>query len=94
MKHIELFLLLFQVQLTRTQVAPNGEEQRVTIERDFKNEQDLNKFLKEFEENLHQQSSKSNSKSNANSHHDYFSKNSTSNNKFRDSHEDLLKSPG
>ena len=32
--------------MTRTQLGPNGEQQRVTVERDFKNENDLNKFLK------------------------------------------------
>ncbi|CAF0724007.1 unnamed protein product [Brachionus calyciflorus] len=44
------------VQLTRTQMGPNGEQQRVTVERDFKSEAELNKFLKEFEENLNKTS--------------------------------------
>ena len=43
--------------MTRTQVGPGGEQQRVTIERDFKSEIELNKFLKEFEENLNKTSS-------------------------------------
>lgn len=38
--------------MTRTQKGPNGEQQRVTFERDFKNETELNKFLKDFELNL------------------------------------------
>ena len=38
--------------MTRTQLGPNGEQQRVTVERDFKSEAELNRFLKEFEENL------------------------------------------
>lgn len=40
------------MQLTRTHTTVTGEEQRITIERDFKNEQELNKFLKEFEQNV------------------------------------------
>lgn len=46
-----------KVQLTRTQLGPNGEQQRVTVERDFKSEAELNKFLKEFEDNLNKTSS-------------------------------------
>jgi hypothetical protein len=38
--------------MTRTQIGPNGEQQRITIERDFKNETELNKFLNDFEQNL------------------------------------------
>lgn len=38
--------------MTRTQKGPNGEQQRVTFERDFKNETELNKFLKDFEQSL------------------------------------------
>lgn len=49
--------------MTRTQIGPNGEQQRITIERDFKNEAELNKFLKDFEHNL----SKAKPKKNKNS---------------------------
>ena len=50
------------VQMTRTQLGPNGEQQRVTVERDFKSEAELNKFLKEFEENLAKNNMKKSSK--------------------------------
>jgi hypothetical protein len=49
--------------MTRTQIGPNGEQQRITVERDFKNEAELNKFLKDFEQNL----SKAKPKKNKNS---------------------------
>jgi hypothetical protein len=38
--------------MTRIQLGPNGEQQRVIVERDFNNEQELNVFLAEFEENV------------------------------------------
>ena len=38
--------------MTRIQLGPNGEQQRVIIERDFHTEQELNVFLAEFEENI------------------------------------------
>lgn len=40
------------VQMSRIQMGPNGETQRVIVERDFKNEQELNVFLAEFEQNI------------------------------------------
>jgi len=46
------------VQMTRIQLGPNGEQQRVIIERDFNNEQELNVFLNEFEEKINKVSSK------------------------------------
>ena len=39
--------------MTRTQMGPNGEQQRVTVERDFRNEAELNQFLKSFEHNMY-----------------------------------------
>ena len=44
--------------MTRIQLGPNGEQQRVIIERDFNNEQELNVFLNEFEEKINKVSSK------------------------------------
>lgn len=38
--------------MTRIQLGPNGEQQRVIVERDFFNEEELNVFLAEFEENI------------------------------------------
>ena len=72
--------------MTRTQLGPNGEQQRVTVERDFKSEAELNKFLKEFEENLAKTSSKQQTKSES-------FPSSRSNNSNADT-EDLIKSPG
>ena len=66
--------------MTRTQLGPNGEQQRVTVERDFKSEAELNRFLKEFEENLAKTSSAKQTKSES-----FPSRPDT---------EDLIKSPG
>ena len=80
------------VQMTRTHLGPNGEEQRVTVERDFKNQNDLNKFLKDLEVNLsdawsfHSNKSKSSGKSSSSSKH----KPSSSSTYLNDD----LKSPG
>ncbi len=38
--------------MTRTILGPGGEQQRVTIERDFKNEAELNNFLRQFGDGL------------------------------------------
>ncbi len=45
------------VQMTRTILGPDGEQQRVTIERDFKNEVELNNFLKQFGDSLNKKGS-------------------------------------
>ena len=68
--------------MTRTQLGPNGEQQRVTVERDFKSENDLNKFLKDFEHNLNKSTTSKSSKTATAAPH-----------KSR-SHDDLIKSPG
>lgn len=70
--------------MTRTQMGPNGEQQRVTVERDFRNESELNKFLKDFEQNLN--------KSPPNKHHSN-TKTSTSSPFKSRSHDDLI-TPG
>lgn len=44
--------------MTRIQLGPNGEQQRVIIERDFNNEQELNAFLNEFEDKINKVHSK------------------------------------
>ena len=77
--------------MTRTQIGPNGEQQRVTVERDFKSENDLNKFLKEFETNRNKSSSTRPTKSTAKTASP--SSHSRSPNKSR-SHDDLMKTPG
>ena len=74
--------------MTRTQLGPNGEQQRVTVERDFKNETDLNKFLKDFEHNLNKNTATKSTKSTHST-----KATSASTNKSR-SHEDLMKTPG
>jgi hypothetical protein len=79
--------------MTRTQVGPNGEQQRVTVERDFKNENDLNKFLKDFETNLNKSSSSRPTKSTTSSSPSSHSYSHHSPNKSR-SHDDLMKTPG
>lgn len=71
---------LKKVQMTRTQVGPNGEQQRVTIERDFKSELELNKFLKEFEENLNKTSSSIPSETKSPSFSNFFGQNQPSQN--------------
>jgi hypothetical protein len=38
--------------MSRMQLGPNGEKQRVIVERDFNNDDELNAFLAEFEENI------------------------------------------
>ncbi len=38
--------------MSRMQTGPNGEKQRVIVERDFNNDDELNAFLAEFEENI------------------------------------------
>lgn len=64
--------------MTRTQVGADGEQQRVTIERDFKSEIELNKFLKEFEENLNKTSSSIPSNAKSASFSNFFGQNQTS----------------
>jgi hypothetical protein len=68
--------------MTRSVMGPDGEQQRVTVERDFRNEAELNAFLKQFGESLNKTTSnnKSNSKSNKS--------------KNRSNSQDLIKSPG
>ena len=67
--------------MTRVQTCPNGEQQRVIIERDFYNEEDLNVFLAEFEENMAKISKEGNER-----------KDSSSSSK--DTPDDHLKAPG
>ena len=77
--------------MTRSQLGPNGEKQRVTVERDFKSENELNKFLKEFEENLN----KSATRPTKTQSYSRTFKNMNLNNKSNmTSTEDLSKSPG
>lgn len=71
--------------MTRTQMGPNGEQQRVTVERDFKGEAELNKFLKEFEQNLNKTSTTKPTKSSS-----YMNKKRSAGNQS----EDFIKSPG
>ena len=71
--------------MTRTQMGPNGEQQRVTVERDFRNETELNKFLKDFEQNLNK---------NPPNKHQSTSKPTTTSSPFKSrSHDDLI-TPG
>lgn len=71
--------------MTRTILGPDGEQQRVTVERDFKNETELNTFLKQFGENMNKPSYKSKTKP---------ATSSTSTSKNRASSDDFSKSPG
>ena len=68
--------------MTRTQLATNGEQQRVTVERDFRNEAELNMFLKEFQKNISKTTSKQQSAK------------SPSNFKSHSFTEDFARSPG
>lgn len=88
-----------KVQMTRTQKGPNGEQQRVTFERDFKNENELNKFLKDFELNLnksHQYGHQNYRPSSAASNHhgSAFGANDSSHHRTSSVNEELIKSPG
>lgn len=75
--------------MTRTILGPDGEQQRVTVERDFKNENELNVFLKQFGENMNKNSSNTpKAKKQTGSFHSSFSKLNKSDT------EDLIKSPG
>lgn len=85
--------------MTRTQKGPNGEQQRVTFERDFKNENELNKFLKDFELNLnksHQYGHQNYRPSSAASNHhgSAFGANDSSHHRTSSVNEELIKSPG
>jgi hypothetical protein len=51
-----------KVQMSRMQTGPNGEKQRVIVERDFNNDDELNVFLAEFEENISKVTAKETSK--------------------------------
>lgn len=73
--------------MTRTILGPDGEQQRVTVERDFKNEIELNAFLKQFGENMNKPSYKSKTKTAPSS--------STPSSKNRGNNtDDFTKSPG
>lgn len=75
--------------MTRTILGPDGEQQRVTVERDFKNEIELNSFLKQFGENMNKNSSGiPKTKKQTGSFHGSFSKLNKSDT------EDLIRSPG
>ena len=80
--------------MTRTQIGPNGEQQRVTVERDFKNENDLNKFLKDFETNLNKSSSSKPTKSTTQSAAAASSSSHSHSPSKSRSHDDLMKTPG
>lgn len=81
--------------MTRCQKGPNGEQQRVTFERDFKNETELNKFLKDFELNLNKHTNLGGHyRSNTNATFNTNSNSSTPTNKTTTFNEDLTKSPG
>ncbi len=74
--------------MTRTILGPDGEQQRVTVERDFKNESELNSFLKQFGESMIKNSSTSKSKKPSSSFRGSFTK------LHKSDTEDLTKSPG
>lgn len=79
--------------MTRTQKGPNGEQQRVTFERDFKNETELNKFLKDFELNLNKnQHQQHNNNHHHSSHHHPF-QSSTNSSHPRSSHSSNATTP-
>ncbi len=85
--------------MTRTHLGPNGEQQRVTVERDFRNETELNAFLREFEENLHKTTG--HSKYTAGGHqqqqqhyHHHSSGSSSAKTNHSSTSDDLTKSPG
>ena len=72
--------------MTRTVLGPSGEQQRVTVERDFKNEADLNVFLKQFGENMSKPTMTKAKKSST--------QNNESSTKSQTTTEDFTKSPG
>ena len=76
--------------MTRTILGPDGEQQRVTIERDFKNESELNNFLKQFGDNLNKKNT-SKPSSSRKSPSDYRTNKTRS---YNDTTNDFKKPPG
>ena len=69
--------------MTRSIIGPDGEQQRVTVERDFRNEVELNAFLKQFGDSLNNKATKKSHKTTSAK-----PRANTTNN------EDLIKPPG
>ena len=84
-----------KVQMTRVQLGPNGEKQRLTIERDFKSEHEMNKFFKEFEESAKSKKSKASAASASATSSTHKTDSSSSRRaSVHTPHQDLIRSPG